>query len=115
MKSYIKSLPDEEAREALVAAVTLKADEAFLSNLAEASRRLGDNKTVAWAAQSVAAIRQRTPPPSPVPDYVEVSQEDFIAISPREIGPKTPSQSSPSIGTPAGSRTAATPNASQLR
>ena len=104
-----------EAREALVAAVTLKQDEAFLSNLAEASRRLGDNQTVAWATQSVAAIRSRTPPPSHVPSYVEVSQEDFIAISPREIGPKTRSELGPNISSQSAVRSAATPNASQLR
>ncbi len=106
---------NEEAREALVAAVTIKQDEASLSNLAEASRRLGDTQTVAWAAQSVAAIRRRAPPTSPVPPFVEVSQEDFIAISPREIGPKTQSDSSPNIGSQSPVRSAATPNAGQLR
>ncbi len=106
---------NDEARESLIAAVTLKQDEASLSNLAEASRRLGDMQTVAWAAQSVAAIRRQAPPASPVPPYIEVSQEDFIAISPREIGPKTPSDASPNVGPKSPVRSAATPNANQLR
>lgn len=103
-----------EAREALVAAVTLKQDEAYLSNLAEASRRLGDIQTVTWATQSVAAIRSRTPPPSPVPPYVEVSQEDFIAISPREIGPKTQAEASVVPVPKTADRSSAAPNSTQL-
>jgi tetratricopeptide (TPR) repeat protein len=104
-----------EAREALIAAVTLKLEEASLSNLAEASRRLGDSQTVAWATQTVAAIRSRTPPPSPVPPYIEVSQEDFIAISPREIGPKTQAETGVVSGTRSMDRSAAAPNNNQLR
>ena len=106
---------NEEAREALIAAVELKKDEAFLSNLAEASRRLGDMKTVNWANQSVAAIQSRTPPVSPVPSIVEVSQEDFIAISPRAIGPKTPVEPGASMSTPTPARSATVTNAHQLR
>ncbi len=106
---------NEEAREALVAAVKLKPDEAALSNLAEASRRLGDTQTVQWANQSVAAIRRRLPPPTPVPPYMEVSQEEFIAISPREIGPKSPSNSGQNAASQPPIRSAATPNASQMR
>ncbi len=106
---------NEEAREALVAAVELKKDEAFLSNLAEASRRLGDMKTVTWANQSVAAIRSRTPPASPVPSIVEVSQEDFIAISPRAIGPKNPIESGAGVSIPTTDRSATVMNAQQLR
>lgn len=104
-----------EAREALIAAVTLKQEAAFLSNLAEASRRLGDSQTGAWAAQSVDAIRRRTPPPSPVPPYVAVSQEDFIAISPREIGPKTQAETIAVPGPKSVNRSAAAPNTNQLR
>ncbi|MDX1930434.1 MAG: hypothetical protein SFV81_28175 [Pirellulaceae bacterium] len=104
-----------EARGALIAAVTLKPEQAFLSNLAEASRRLGDTQTSTWAAQSADAIRRRTPPPSPVPPYVEVSQEDFIAISPREIGPKTQAETLAVPGPKSVDRSAAVPNTNQLR
>ncbi len=110
---------NEEARESLVAAVKLKMDEAFLSNLAEASHRLGDTQTVTWAAQCVSAIRSRIPPPTLVPPVVEISQEDFIAISPREIGPKPQSQAPADPNqyglSQAENRMATAPNAIQRR
>ena len=103
---------NEEAREALFAAVEMNPGEASLSNLAEASRRLGDVQTTAWATQSVAAIRSRTPPASPVPAVVELSQEEFTAISPRAIGPKNPIESGPNTSP---NRSANVTNANQLR
>lgn len=106
---------NEEAREALVAAVKLKTDVAFLSNLAEASRRLADSQTFTWASQTLAAIRSRTPSTPPVPQVVEMSPEEFIAISPYAIGPKPETASNVASGVASANRSAAAPNAVPLR
>ncbi len=106
---------NDEAREVLAAAVTLTNDVASLSNLAEASRRLGDTQTVAWAAQSVAAIRSRTPQQAQVPPYVDLTAEEFMAISPRSIGPKPETESMNSGQTAPVHKSAAAPRASQFR
>ncbi len=83
---------NEEAREVLAVAVSLKNDLAFLNNFAEASRRLGDSQSTAWAAQNVAAIVSRTPAQPPVPQFIEVTPEEFVAISPHAIGPQPTSE-----------------------
>lgn len=80
----------EEAREALVAAVQLKSDEAYLSNLAEASRRLGDRAMQDWATNTVAVIRANRPRQPIVPSVIEIAPEEFKALSPMGIGPKVP-------------------------
>ena len=112
---------NEEAREVLAAAVTLKSDPAFLSNFAEASRRLGDTQSVSWAAQSVAAIRSRTPVQPPVPPFIEVTPEEFVAISPRAIGPQpsmgpmTTNESGASAPVAPAYKSAAAPRTNQTR
>jgi tetratricopeptide (TPR) repeat protein len=106
---------NEEARETLAVAVSLSSDVAFLGNLAEASRRLGDHQTQAWAAHNVALLRSRTPLQPPLPAIVEISAEEFAAISPRAIGPKSSIESSQSLSSPAATRSASTPNNAQLR
>lgn len=106
---------NEEAREVLAAAVTQTNDVASLSNLAEASRRLGDTQTVAWAAQSVAAIRSRSPQQPPTPAFVELTAEEFAAISPRSIGPKPATESTNNGPTAPVHKSATAPGAFQLR
>lgn len=106
---------NEEARESLAVAVSLKSDVAFLGNLAEASRRLGDHQTQAWAAHNVAVLRSLTPQQQQLPAIVEISAEEFAAISPRAIGPKSSIESSQSLPSPAVPRSASAPNNAQLR
>ena len=106
---------NEEAREVLASAVSLTNDVASLSNLAEASRRLGDTQTVAWAAQSVAAIRSRSPQQAPTPPFVELTPEEFASISPRSIGPKPSSESTSNGPVAPVPKSAAAPGAFQLR
>jgi len=114
---YLLLLMDcnEEAREVLVAAVTLKNDPAFLSNFAEASRRLGDSQSVAWAAQNVAAIRSRVPALPPVPPFIEVTPEEFVAISPRAIGPQPTAENANSSLVAPAYKSAGAPRSMQTR
>ena len=108
-----------EAREALALSVSLKNDPATLSNLAEASRRLGDAQTVNWASSNIALLKSRQPQQPAIPPYVEVSPEEFISISPRGIGPKPSAGGSANGSTPvapnSGNRTAAAPSAAPFR
>jgi tetratricopeptide (TPR) repeat protein len=80
----------EEAREALIAAVRTKQDEAYLANLAEASRRLGDRRMQDWATQTVALRRMQTPAVPETPQVIEIAPQQFIALSPRAGGLQPP-------------------------
>ncbi len=80
----------KEAREALMEAVRVSPEEAYLSNLAEASRRLGDGQTQTWAQNAIAVRRSQRPPQPRVPQVVEVDPQQFVAISPRTSGPPAP-------------------------
>ncbi len=80
----------QEARAALMEAVRVSPEEAYLSNLAEASRRLGDAQTQTWAQSTIATRRSQRPPQPRVPQVVEVDPQQFVAISPRTSGPPAP-------------------------
>ena len=57
-------------------------------NLAQASARLGDTQTEKWAVENYMAAKSRGIEPSgPVNTLVQVSEEQFRAMSPRTIGP----------------------------
>lgn len=75
-----------EAKQALIASVSVGATADSLSNLAEASRRLGDGQTMQWAASHLNAMQPNGPPPQ-VPGVVEVSPQRFAAMSPNTVGP----------------------------
>ena len=57
-------------------------------NLAQASSRLGDSQTEKWAVDNYLAAKSRGVTPSgPVNTLVQVSEEQFRALSPRTSGP----------------------------
>ncbi len=57
-------------------------------NLAQASLRLGDTQTERWAVDNYMAAKSRGVAPSgPVNTLVQVSEEQFRAMSPRMVGP----------------------------
>ncbi len=57
-------------------------------NLAQASSRLGDSQTERWAVDNYMAAKARGVSPSgPVNTLVQVSEEQFRAMSPMTIGP----------------------------
>ncbi len=77
-----------DAREAIAAALTQKSDDAFLSNLAEASRRLGDVATQNWANQTLANRWAGRPPQPNTPQIVELSPAQFAELSPYAGSPQ---------------------------
>jgi hypothetical protein len=106
----------EDAREAIVAALSHRVDDAFLSNLAEASRRLGDNPTRQWALQTMASRNSGRPPHQNVPQIVELSPTEFAQLSPYASSPNLGGQgSAPEAGRPSTPRTATAPMPSILR
>lgn len=76
-----------DAQRALVAAVNAGGSAASWQNLVEASRRLGDGRTMQWATQNLVALQQRLPPQPAAPPVLEVDAGTFAAMSPYASGP----------------------------
>lgn len=77
-----------DAREALLTSLNTAPSAAGLQNLVEASRRLGDSRTMQWASQNLIALQAQAPPVSQTPAITEVDPQSFAALSPYEGSPQ---------------------------
>jgi tetratricopeptide (TPR) repeat protein len=92
-----------EAMTSLIASVDTKLDVPALQNLAEASRRLGDQQMQRWALEQIGSINQRNPKPQgPSPAVVELDNAAFAATTP--IVPFGVSTENRTANIPAGNR-----------
>ncbi|MFO0942026.1 MAG: hypothetical protein U0930_14880 [Pirellulales bacterium] len=73
-----------EAQLALVASVDTKLDLPALQNLAEASRRLGDQRMHQWAVNMIASLQRQSPSPNQpqAPQVLEVDNRTFGQTTP---------------------------------
>jgi tetratricopeptide (TPR) repeat protein len=72
-----------EAMTSLIASVDTKLEVPALQNLAEASRRLGDQQMQRWALDQIANVNQRIPKPQiQNPAVVELDNASFAATTP---------------------------------
>ncbi len=78
-----------EARDAIAAALTQRREDAFLCNMVEASRRLGDTATQHWARQTLAYLRSSQPVQGNEPQVIELNPQEFAKLSPYAGSPQS--------------------------
>ena len=76
----------QDAKAPLLSSVRSRPSREGLKNLMEACRRLGDAPTYQWAAANLNAMG-RAVPNTNAPNFVEVTPQAFVALSPRSLGP----------------------------